>query len=47
MEFVVNMGFYQSLHNRHTKLTEKVKPNLKKSIWDLSMYDYSKPQSDS
>ena len=30
MEFVVNMGFYQLLHNRHPKLAEKVKPNLKK-----------------
>ena len=43
MEFVVNMGhqvvryfdsvvyFYQMLHNRHSKLAEKVKPNLKAS----------------
>ena len=30
MEIVVNIGFYQLFHNRHTKLAEKVKPNLKK-----------------
>ena len=30
MQFVVNMGFYQLLHNRHHKLAEKVKPSLKK-----------------
>ena len=30
MGFVANMGFYQLLHNRHPKLAEKVKPNLKK-----------------
>ena len=30
MQFVVNMGFYQLLHNRHPKLAEKAKPNLKK-----------------
>ena len=30
MKFVVNMGFYQLLHNRHPKLAEKVKPNLEK-----------------
>ena len=30
MEFVVNMGFYQLLHNKNPNLTEKVKPNLRK-----------------
>ena len=30
MEFVVNMGFYQLLYNRHPNLAEKVKPNLRR-----------------
>ena len=30
MDFVVNMGFYQLLHNRHPNLAEKVKPNMRK-----------------
>ena len=30
IEFVVNMGFYQLLHNRHLNLAEKLKPNLRK-----------------
>ena len=37
MEIVVNMGFYQLLHNRHPKLAEKVKPNLKKHPQTLDM----------
>ena len=32
MEFVVNMGFYQLLHNRHPKLVGKVKPYLKRYL---------------
>ena len=49
MECVVNMGFYQLLHNRHPKLAEKVKPNLKKcpqtfSVWLLWLFKTSARQ---
>ena len=38
MEFVVNMGSYQLLHNRHPKLAVKAKPNLKKHPQTLDVW---------
>ena len=46
MEFVVNIGFYQLLHNRHPTLAEKVKPNLKKypQTFDIKLFKTSARQ---
>ena len=43
MEFVFNMGFYQLLYNRHPKLAEKVKNNLKKhsKMFDVQLFKTS------
>ena len=50
MEFVVNMGFYQLMHNRYPNLAEKVKPNLRKcpqtfdvQLFKISVWQLNKP----
>ena len=40
MEFLVNMGFYQLLHNRHHKLAEKVKPILRKHPQTFNIWQF-------